>query len=114
MERCLDLCDSAGVTLVKLDSTREGRLLYSSLGFQDEYPLGMSKVTEDAIRPPPRREFRESEIRRAEPKDLASIVSLDTSACGMNREELIHRLLRDYSGWGFISETEQPSGFSIC
>jgi len=117
MERSLEFCDSKGISLIKLDGTREGYPLYRSVGFQEEFPVGMARAGVDDLRAPaPAKynlEYHGSEIRRVGMGDLEALAALDRRACGINREELIRQLLLDYPGRGLISESDGPSGFVL-
>ena len=76
MERSLEFCESRGISFVMLDGTREGYPLYRSLGFHEEYIVGIAKAGMDDLRAPPTGEYHGSEIRRIGMEDLEALTTL--------------------------------------
>jgi GNAT superfamily N-acetyltransferase len=112
--RCLDYSARQECGLVLLDATREGVSLYGSLGFRPEFLVGMSLGRIGAGTVPPAM-HPDSSIRRIDPEDLDAIVSLEASAQGAVRRELLDLLLRQNPGRGFVCFDRQgkPDGFVL-
>ena len=101
MNRCLEYSSERGCNLIVLDATREGVSLYGGLGFRPEFLVGTAqgKVKVQNVEA---RKGTGSELRRIELKDLEAVVSLEACAQGAVREGLLHYLVREYPGRGFV------------
>jgi predicted N-acetyltransferase YhbS len=101
MKRCLEHSVHTGCNLTVLDATRDGVSLYGSLGFRPEFLVGTArgKVPRKAGQRDIQSDFN---IRRIEAKDLDQIVSLEACALGAVREALLHQLVKQNPGRGFV------------
>jgi hypothetical protein len=101
MARCLDFSAEMDCSLIVLDATRDGVSLYSGLGFRPEFLVGTAQGRVKA----PNVEVAGGAgpvVRRIESKDLEAVVSLEACALGAVREGLLHHLVKEYPGRGFV------------
>jgi len=114
MKRCLEYSAKTGCNLNVLDATRDGVSLYARLGFQPEFLVGAArgKVSRKAGQTDAHPDFN---IRRIEVKDLDRIVSLEACALGAVREALLHQLVKQNPGRGFVCHNSEgnPEGFVL-
>ncbi|MCC7518899.1 MAG: GNAT family N-acetyltransferase [Verrucomicrobiae bacterium] len=87
--RCLEHLDSAGCRCIKLDATPDGRPLYETLGFREEWPLTRWEGVPA---------FSETACAEGEPlgeADRAALFALDEAAFGVSRRRLLEKLLEE-------------------
>jgi predicted N-acetyltransferase YhbS len=108
MRRCLEYSAQEGSTLVVLDATRDGVALYGSLGFRPDFLVGTARgrISERSLSAEPAAGIGGWAIRRVTARDLEAVVSLDAGALGAVREALLHYLIREHPGRGFVCHDE--------
>jgi GNAT superfamily N-acetyltransferase len=98
LRRCIEHLDAVGCRCIKLDATPEGRPLYESLGFHDEWPLarweGVAGAGGAAL----------PWVRPYRPGDRAACLAADVEAFGVSRERLLDGLLA--AGTVLVAEEE--------
>jgi len=101
MKRCLEHSVHKGCNLIVLDATRDGVSLYGRLGFRPEFQVGTARgeVSKKAM---PAETHHGLNVRRIKTKDLDQIVSLEACALGAVREALLHQLVKQNPGRGFV------------
>jgi ribosomal protein S18 acetylase RimI-like enzyme len=104
---CLEHLQASGMRCIKLDATPEGRPLYQSLGFQDEWTLHRWEGGFSPNVPPP-------EIRAWREADALSFDFRDTRAFGASRRDLIVALARrSCRALTCESHEGQPAGWGL-
>ncbi|HJP69660.1 MAG TPA: GNAT family N-acetyltransferase [Sphingomicrobium sp.] len=102
--------DALGDRNVRLNSTEEGRPLYTKLGFQPVGRIHQHQGLVDAI---PLIALRPNErVRPAGKNDYATIAELDRRAQGVDRSKLIAAILETPRGIIFDSNNS-PVGFAV-
>lgn len=100
-----------GKPSVKLDATPQGKKVYRSLGFVEEYQIARmicERVTDF------RMEKREIVPKLAGPEDLPGIVALDALTFGAERNLLIEMLVKTYPQKAIILlKKNQIAGFAL-
>lgn len=89
LQRGINYLKEIGVETVKLDATPEGKLLYDTMGFVDEYGAARWHGTAPQV----------SADRRADvivPGDIQAIMQLDEPVFGADRKQLIALYLEHY------------------
>jgi GNAT superfamily N-acetyltransferase/ribosomal protein S18 acetylase RimI-like enzyme len=96
---------------LKLDATKEGRPVYQKFDFHDEYEV--ARMTLTAAKPLPYVDD-DSLLVPVIKTDLASIADLDELVFGVNRWQLLHFFLTEYSNkaWMF-KENNRITGFIL-
>jgi len=115
MEKSLEYCKHRGITLIKLDGTREAYPLYRGFGFLDEGEVGMFKGRIGSLNNarPYAHHAPGLKLKQVDLKDLEGIVSIDTEAFGVSRAAMIERLLLDYPESGFVAGEKEISGYVL-
>jgi hypothetical protein len=96
------ISELSGIQVIKLDATRAGEPLYSSLGFLPEYrlfrmtcrKLNTGKLTENVAC-----------IQKINHGKIESIAEFDSTRFGVNRQGVIDYLARNYQEKGFYIST---------
>lgn len=91
VQRCIEYLRGSGVRCIKLDATPEGRSLYQSLRFQDEWAWRRWE-TDSPPRVPPISRFH---LRPWEELDAVRLEQEDIRAFGASRQPLIAALARE-------------------
>ncbi len=112
MEKSLEYCKDRGITLIKLDGTREAYPLYRGFGFLDEGELGMFKGRIGGLNYA-RPHTPGLKLKQVSVKDFDGIISIDTEAFGVSRATMIERLLLDYPERGFVAGEKEISGYIL-
>jgi len=109
LAHCLEHLRGRGIRCIKLDATRQGKLLYDQLGFQEEWPLtrwkmpGLQACTSAKC----------EEVRPCRSSDIGLVERLDGEAFGVARPALLQSLLRA-GRQAFIYETNEGlTGFGM-
>ena len=96
-----------------LDATIAGRAVYARLGFQDTWPIARLARPDASLRASAVPRHR-SELRRADPSDLAALADLDSRAFGTNRRALLARLLDRAPELAVVSGAGDLAGFLLA
>lgn len=101
IKRCLEHSVHTDCNLIVLDATRDGVSLYGSMGFRPEFLVATARGTvwRKVLS---KDRHRGLNLRRIEAKDLDPIVSLEACALGAVREALLHQLVKQNPGRGFV------------
>ena len=89
LEWGIEYLEEIGVETVKLDATPQGRLLYDTMGFRDEYGAARWEGLVPEVKPPAR-------AVRLETKDIQAISELDTPLFGADRRQVIALYMEHY------------------
>ena len=88
--KCIEHLQARQVRCIKLDATPQGRPVYESLGFKDEWTLRRWEAELSAVAPKP----ADSHIRAWEEADALRFDPYDARAFGVSRHKLILALAR--------------------
>jgi len=83
---------------IKLDATPEGKKLYNTYGFVDEYPL--ARMAAEAAAQPPDESL--PPVRAMHDEDMDAVASLDAAAFGVNRRGVIEGLRAMAPEYAFV------------
>lgn len=100
-ERCIDYLSGRGVRCIKLDATPEGKRVYASLGFKDEWTLTRWERAAAHSRPP----ARSLRIRSWQEADARAVEEIDSAAFGVSRSRIVQSLAK-LSRLALVSESE--------
>lgn len=100
--------EQRGLT-IKLDATPEGKLLYDTLGFEDEYGAARYEAQNLEI---PQVDIQYKTIELA---DLDSLDRFDAPIFGASRKQVLRSYLEKYKGLGFmIHEMDEIAGYILA
>lgn len=104
MEHAVAHLQSSGVKTIELDGVIRATPLYRRLGFQDKYLSLRFKGQGSATG---------VEIKPYRPEMLKEILDLDKSLTGLAREQVITRLLQEFSGSAYVLGENDLSTYTI-
>ena len=101
LERSLEYLSTRGVRCIKLDATPEGKRVYASFGFQDEWTL--TRWERLHFHSPPA--ARGPRIREWQDADGDAVHAIDAAGFGVSRSRILQRLAES-SRLALVSESE--------
>ena len=107
LQHSIEILQSARVKSIKLDATPAGREVYLKMDFKDEYTLTRYQTDSAKTSAP------NQNIRQARSEDFEKILSLDKSATGAHRENLLRRLIEESSRALVYEQNGVITGFGI-
>ena len=108
MQACID--SLADCRTIKLDATPTGKLLYTTLGFEEEYTL--TRMACDAV---PARKYRpDNGVRALRPADLDEVITFDAAFFGANRGPVLRKWFDNAPQFAYVlREQSRLAGFSM-
>ncbi len=108
--KCIEHLKASGVRCIKLDATPQGRDVYESLGFKDEWTLRRWEADLSALSPA----VPNSLVRAWREADAIRFDSHDARAFGVSRQKLILALAKESQcAMTYEAESDDPRGFGL-
>jgi ribosomal protein S18 acetylase RimI-like enzyme len=110
VQHCIEHLRARGVRCIKLDATPQGRSVYHSLGFQDEWTL--RRWARCSAPPPPAP--RDVQFRPWRSADAPLVETLDATTFGVSRSPLVLALAQQSRcSWVLESEAGHLAGYGL-